>query len=132
MGRGCADPVHRGGHRWHHDGRRSPLARACRYRTADDGLRLESGSQALDGLIDAARAVERVAGGFNFTEGPFWNRDDEFLLFSDMRDDIRRRWSRAGVEAVMSPSNKGNGMVYDRDGNLLVCEHTTSTLVRER
>jgi gluconolactonase len=32
----------------------------------------------------------------------------------------------------MRPSNKCNGMVYDADGNLLVCEHVTSSLVRER
>jgi gluconolactonase len=31
----------------------------------------------------------------------------------------------------MRPSNKCNGMVYDAAGNLLVCEHVTSTLVRE-
>jgi gluconolactonase len=50
-----------------------------------------------------------------------------------MPGDVRRRWSeRDGVEEVMRPSNKCNGMVYDSDGNLLVCEHVTSSLVRER
>ncbi|MGH7121608.1 MAG: SMP-30/gluconolactonase/LRE family protein, partial [Acetobacteraceae bacterium] len=28
------------------------------------------------------------------------------------------------------PSNKGNGMTYEADGNLLVCEHATSCVVR--
>jgi gluconolactonase len=47
--------------------------------------------------------------------------------------DVRRRWSeRGGVEEVMRPSNQGNGMVFDSAGNLLVCEHATSSLVRER
>jgi gluconolactonase len=32
----------------------------------------------------------------------------------------------------MRPSNKGNGLTYDADLNLLVCEHVTSSLVRER
>src|SRR5687767_803419 len=50
-----------------------------------------------------------------------------------MPADIRRRWSEeGGVEEVRNPSNKGNGMVYDAEGNLLVCEHVTSSLVRER
>jgi gluconolactonase len=35
------------------------------------------------------------------------------------------------VTEVMKPSNKGNGMVYDAQGRLLVCEHSTSSLVRE-
>ncbi|MBV9917804.1 MAG: SMP-30/gluconolactonase/LRE family protein [Solirubrobacterales bacterium] len=89
-------------------------------------------SQKLEQLIDPSSEVERVATGFTFTEGPIWNHAGEFLLFSDMPGDVRRRWSeRDGVEEVMRPSNKCNGMVYDRDGNLLVCEHVTSSLVRE-
>ncbi len=90
-------------------------------------------SDALRELIDPSAEVERIATGFNFTEGPIWNREGQFLLFSDMPGDVRRRWSESGgVEEVMKPSNKCNGMVYDAQGNLLVCEHVTSSLVRER
>ena len=87
----------------------------------------------LEQLIDPDSEVERLATGFTFTEGPIWNAGGEFLLFSDMPGDVRRRWSEAdGVQEVMRPANKCNGMVYDADGNLLVCEHVTSSLVRER
>jgi gluconolactonase len=90
-------------------------------------------SDKLSELIDPNAKVERVATGFTFTEGPIWNARDDSLLFSDMPGDVRRRWSeRDGVEEIMRPSNKCNGMVYDADGNLLVCEHVTSSLVRER
>ena len=90
-------------------------------------------SESLTELIDRGAEVERVATGFTFTEGPIWNKEGAFLLFSDMPGDVRRRWSeRDGVEEVMRPSNKCNGMVYDAEGNLLVCEHVTSSLVRER
>lgn len=90
-------------------------------------------SEALGELIDTTAEVERLATGFTFTEGPIWNKEGEYLLFSDMPGDVRRRWSqRDGVEEVMRPSNKCNGMVYDSEGNLLVCEHVTSSLVRER
>ncbi|MBV9005859.1 MAG: SMP-30/gluconolactonase/LRE family protein, partial [Solirubrobacterales bacterium] len=90
-------------------------------------------SEQLAELIDPGADVERVATGFTFTEGPIWNQEGAFLLFSDMPGDVRRRWSeRDGVQEVMRPSNKCNGMVYDAAGNLLVCEHVTSTLVRER
>ena len=48
-----------------------------------------------------------------------------------MPGDTRRRWDEAsGVEEVISPSNKGNGMTLDAAGRLIVCEHTTSSLVR--
>jgi gluconolactonase len=88
---------------------------------------------ALEELVDPNAEVEQVATGFTFTEGPIWNAREQALYFSDMPGDVRRRWSEAdGVREVMRPSNKCNGLTYDAEGNLLVCEHTTSLLVRER
>lgn len=75
--------------------------------------------------------LKRIATGFIFTEGPVWDPEG-FLLFSDMPGDIRRRWSAAeGVTVIRDPANKCNGMAYDELGRLLVCEHSTSRLVRE-
>ena len=83
-------------------------------------------------LIDLDTPVERLASGFTFTEGPIWHPHDQFLLFSDMPADVRRRWDeRGGVREVMRPSNKCNGMTYDANLGLVVCEHATSSLVRE-
>ena len=85
-------------------------------------------SQALGELVDEDAEVERLATGFTFTEGPIWNTDG-YLHFSDMPGDVRRRWQRAGwrEEVLRDPSNKCNGMTFDNDGNLLVCEHVTSS-----
>lgn len=83
----------------------------------------------LDGYLISE--VEQIATGFIFTEGPVWHPDGH-LLFSDMPGDKRRKWTPStGVEVVRDPANKCNGMAFDRDGNLLVCEHSTSSLVRE-
>ena len=50
-----------------------------------------------------------------------------------MPGDVRRRWdARRGVVEVKRPSNKCNGMTYDAELNLIVCEHATSSLIRER
>jgi gluconolactonase len=44
---------------------------------------------------------------------------------------VRRRWdAENGVTEVANPSNKGNGMTFDLDGKLIVCEHVTSSVVR--
>jgi gluconolactonase len=84
-------------------------------------------------LIDPYAPVGQVGTGFTFTEGPIWHPLDHYLLFSDMPADVRRRWDASrGVGEVKRPSNKCNGMTYDADLNLIVCEHATSTLVRER
>jgi gluconolactonase len=84
-------------------------------------------------LIDSWAAVGQVGTGFTFTEGPIWHPVEHYLLFSDMPADVRRRWDqRGGVREVKRPSNKCNGMTYDEQLNLIVCEHATSSLVRER
>ena len=80
-------------------------------------------------LIDPYAPVGQVGTGFTFTEGPIWHPVDHYLLFSDMPADVRRRWDAArGVAEVRRPSNKCNGMTYDADLNLIVCEHATSSL----
>jgi gluconolactonase len=86
-----------------------------------------------ESLIDPYAPVAQVGTGFDFTEGPVWHPLDHFLLFSDMPADVRRRWdARRGVIEVRRPSNKCNGMTYDSELNLIVCEHATSSLIRER
>lgn len=84
-------------------------------------------------LVDEHVAVERIGTGFVFTEGPIWHPVDQYLLFSDMPGDVRRKWTRqSGVTEQLRPSNKGNGMTYDAELNLLVCEHATSSVARFR
>ena len=90
----------------------------------------KSADPAFDGLIDVNAPVRQIGTGFTFTEGPIWHPVDRNLHFSDMPADVRRRWDASGVREVMRPSNKGNGMTYDAGLNLLVCEHSTSSVAR--
>src|SRR5437870_8227942 len=93
-------------------------------------MALQVKSDALLELVDENVEVEQLGSGFTFTEGPIWNPDG-FLLFSDMPGDTRRRWDeQGGVREVAKPSNKGNGMTLDAQGRLIVCEHSTSSVVR--
>ena len=86
-----------------------------------------------ENLIDPYAPVGQLGSGFTFTEGPIWHPVGRYLLFSDMPADVRRRWDAArGVTEVKRPSNKCNGMTYDAELNLIVCEHATSSLIRER
>ena len=88
-------------------------------------------SEKLRVLVDENADVEQIATGFTFTEGPIWMADSS-LHFSDMPGDKRRRWHpEEGVTVLRDPSNKCNGMTRDNDGNLIVCEHVTSSVVRE-
>ena len=88
--------------------------------------------RALLALMDENVVVERLATGFGFGEGPVWDRINQRLIFSDMKDDHMRCWSAAqGVATFRKPSNKANGNTYDRERRLISCEHATSRVVRE-
>ena len=84
-------------------------------------------------LMDVHTPVSQIGKGFVFTEGPVWHPEENYLLFSDMPGDVRRKWTpQSGVTEHLRPSNKGNGMTFDRALNLLVCEHATSSVARFR
>jgi gluconolactonase len=94
-------------------------------------LDLLSPTDRLERLVDRETELRRLADGFVFTEGPVWNHEDRYLLFSDIRNDTRWRWSEAeGATIAERPNFIGNGMVYTADGDLLVCEHASSTVVQ--
>ncbi len=98
----------------------------------ETGLGIDAKSDAIYELVDEGATVERVATGFGFTEGPIWHSREGHLLFSDLHDDVRRKCTPDGtIVEVRRFSYKTNGMTYDADLSLLVCEHVTSSLVRE-
>lgn len=82
-------------------------------------------------IVAPGASLERLATGFEFTEGPIWNREEGHLTFSDMPGDHMRRWTPAGgITTFRKPSNKANGNTYDRRGRMLTCEHATSRVTR--
>lgn len=90
-------------------------------------------TDSLGELIDPAAQFRQLASGFQFTEGPAWNTSGGYLVFSDIPGDARWKWSsKGGLELLMRPNFMGNGMVYEADGSLLVCEQVTSSLTRFR
>ncbi len=77
-------------------------------------------------------AIERIATGFRFTEGPVWFGDMRQLLFSDIPNDRIMRWDeQTGVTSVFRQSSHyTNGNTRDRQGRLISCEHDTQDLTR--
>jgi gluconolactonase len=75
--------------------------------------------------------LTQIGSGYVFTEGPAWSVAEQCLYFSDIPGDKRFRWSEsAGMELIMEPTFKGNGMAFDIEGRLIVCEHVTSAVTR--
>jgi gluconolactonase len=83
-----------------------------------------------ESLISPEAKLRKISTGFIFTEGPVWHPLEQCLYFSDIPGSVRSKWDGANTTTVMKPSNKGNGMTLDPNLDLLVCEHTTSSVVR--
>ena len=83
-------------------------------------------------LVDTEVQIQRVASGFEFTEGPIWHPRDHHLLFSDIPGNSRLQYSSSeAIRVIRKPSSKCNGMTYNSDLNLLVCEHLSASVVLE-
>jgi gluconolactonase len=93
---------------------------------------LEVRSPAFNRLISPSAALERIAAGFWFTEGPLWLGDH--LLFSDIPNSRIVRWQELPegpeVRTFRLPSNLSNGLTIDHEGRLLACEGATRRLTR--
>jgi gluconolactonase len=81
--------------------------------------------------IDSA-AVERLATGYRWAEGPIWFGDHRCLLWSDIPNDRMMRWDEqtGAVSVFRNPSNFANGNFRDHSGRLVSCEHLTRRVTR--
>jgi gluconolactonase len=77
-------------------------------------------------------AVERIATGGRWFEGPVWFGDHRCLLWSDIPNNRMLRWDEAtgAVTVFRTPSNYANGHTRDRQGRLVSCEHLTRRVTR--
>jgi gluconolactonase len=80
----------------------------------------------------ANAAVERLATGFRWCEGPVWVGDARCLLWSDIPNNRIMRWDEetGAVGIFRKPSSYANGNTRDRQGRLVTCEHDTRRVTR--
>jgi hypothetical protein len=91
-------------------------------------------------VIDAKRfkgspgtgAVERVATGFRWAEGPAYFRAGRYLIFSDIPNNRQMRLLEDDnhLSVFRSPSYNSNGNTTDRQGRLVSCQHGGRRVVR--
>jgi len=97
---------------------------------------------ALDEIVPKGAALEKVASGFTWTEGPVW-MPSGYLMFADIPSNTIRKWSPgAGVSIFMQPSGYqgsapfggpepgSNGMTLDGAGRLTVAGHARENVWR--
>jgi gluconolactonase len=117
-------------------------ADAAAVAVASEG-RIERKDPALDAVIPADAKLEKLAGGFQFVEGPVWVPGGNYLLFSDPNANNIYRWTPDGQISVFRTKsgyagfNVGeyhqpgsNGLTLDREGRVTINEHGNRRVTR--
>ncbi|MCP5515855.1 MAG: SMP-30/gluconolactonase/LRE family protein [Verrucomicrobiales bacterium] len=109
------------------------------YPTMGSVLRLDP---ALDALIPADAQIEKLAGGFEWAEGPVWNVARQSLFFSDVPRNVIFEWKEGlGTRDYLYPSGYtgqsyrgkepgSNGLTLDSQGRLVICQHGNRQVAR--
>ena len=89
----------------------------------------------LDQVLDTTASLEIIGQGFTWPEGPVWVKKEQFLLFSDVPNNVIYKWTeKDGVQNFLTPSGYtgtkyysaepgSNGLIINNKGNLVACEH---------
>jgi gluconolactonase len=105
-------------------------------------LHVERADARLDAILAQGTVLERVAGGFEFTEGPVW--DGSGLLFSSPNTNAIYRLDADAGRASVFRSKSGytgvdigryhqpgsNGLTFDPQGRLTICQHGNRRVLR--
>lgn len=76
--------------------------------------------------------IQRLWTGALWSEGPAWNAQGRYLVWSDIPNNRQLRWieDNGQVTVFRNPSNNSNGNSFDFQGRQLSCEHLTRRVVR--
>ena len=104
---------------------------------------IERFDAALDDIISANAKPEIIADGFEWSEGPLWVEKHNMLLFSDVPMNTIYKWTEEkGKEVYLKPSGYtgtepslckepgSNGLTFDKNGNLVLCQHGNRQMAR--
>ena len=83
-------------------------------------------------LAQPNSAIQRLWTGALWSEGPAWNAEGRYLVWSDIPNNRQLRWLEddGHVSVFRSPSNNSNGNTFDFQGRQLSCEHLTRRVTR--
>ena len=76
-------------------------------------------------------SAEKLAGGFGFTEGPLWHPDGHWLFVDIQKLQIHKMSTSGDLETYRDPSFGTNGMTFDKEGNLVICESDNRQIMRQ-
>ncbi len=107
----------------------SPRGAPTTYFTDPDILSVDP---SFNSLAQPNSAIQRLWTGALWSEGPAWNAQGRYLMWSDIPNNRQLRWLEddGRVSVFRNPSNNSNGNSFDFQGRQLSCEHLTRRVVR--
>ncbi len=113
------------------------LAMGCGFRSASAqaGKRIERLDPGLDAIIDTSSPIQELASGLGGelgpAEGPVWWKEGHYLLFSDIGNNRRMKYTPGqGLTVFKEQTNHANGLTRDLQGRLVACEQDTRRVAR--
>ena len=92
---------------------------------------IEQLSSELDRIVSHDQEIEELGRGYNVAEGPLWHKSGGYLLFSNIGDNRRLKWSPQGSITVHGEGTNGaNGLTWDQQGRLVMCEGDARRMTR--
>ncbi len=112
------------------------MAGGVRGVRAQAAKKIEQLAPELDKIISPSEPIQELADGFGGpqgpAEGPVWWKDGGYLLFSDIHNNRRMKYTPGqGVSVFQEPTNRANGLTRDLQGRLLACEHDSRRVTRQ-
>ena len=76
--------------------------------------------------------MKRLSTGTEWAEGPAWNGNGKYLVWSDIPNNVQLRWIEEDrrVTKFRNPAGYSNGNTFDYEGRQLSCEHGGRRVVR--
>jgi gluconolactonase len=107
----------------------SPRGAPTTYFTDPDIISVDP---SFNGYVQPNSAIQRLWTGALWMEGPAWNAEGRYLVWSDIPNNRQMRWLEEDgrVSVFRSPSNNSNGNTFDFQGRQISCEHLTRRVVR--
>jgi len=103
----------------------------CGERFTHRELRAPSGLALDTNPLTGMGAVETLATGFGWAEGPLWDADDGALVFTDIAaDELLKLENGVVTTLVQGTDTFTNGLDYDAQGNRLECQHKTQRVIK--
>ena len=112
------------------------MAGSVRGSRAQAAKHIDQFAPELEKIISVSESIQELVNGLGGelgpAEGPVWWKEGGYLLFSDIHNNRRMKYTPGqGLSVFKEPTNRANGLTRDLQGRLIACEHDSRRVTRQ-